>query len=742
MENPKFRCKVIESKDAEEIISEIDTNGEEVRYIEGIRYVKKLMELPLNKDEENKEIEIRDNGVYLITGGAGGLGLIFAKHLANKTNIKLVLTGRSNLTPEKQIKIDEIRSLGSEVIYIKTDISNKDHLQELIKTIYDKFGNINGVIHSAGIIHDAFIIKKTKTQIEEVIKPKIFGIKYLYSSLRDFKLDFIICFSSAAGIFGNVGQCDYAYANSYMNNFAIQNKGIISINWSFWKDGGMKVDKEIEKMVEKTSGILPLQKDNGIKAFNTAIIKSEPEFIVLEGNINKIKKYIEPGKQSTDKKRTIQSAKQDDLLEKIKSDLLKEVSKILKINESDIDIESDLSDFGFDSITFTQFSNKINDLYKININPSIFFEYQTLQSFSKCIIESYSDKLHEFYGTTINTIVDQPESRNKTSSQAIEKRDRFINEESRSLTLIKNNFVKEPIDIINLQKVSKSLKNFKSFLECCSNRKRENLISIETFFLLEKHIYDSAIHMLVTTESGNKIEMFIAGKGQPVLLLPAFGCTIPQWYFQYKNLVNKYKLIVMNFPGVGLSDFIQDISFIGIVNQFIEILNKLEINYPIHVIGTSFGGVIGQYLASTYKDKIASLTLIGSTYQIEGNQGKVSLRERIKDDFENNKINKKYYDMCLKSECSLNISEECFREFMNFSTIDILNQISAQTLIIAGSNDLIFNTNDSHILYKNIKNSIFYEIPDSGHLPNITHHNEVNKKIIEFIESAKKSNKI
>ncbi len=463
LENPKFKYKVIESNNTEEIINEIDADGEEVRYIEGIRYVKKLKELSLDKDEENRDMEIKNDGVYLITGGAGGLGLIFAKYLANKANVKLVLTGRSDLTPEKQTAIDEIISLGSEVLYIRADVSDEENVHELIRTIREKYVSLNGVIHSAGIIHDAFIIKKTKDQITEVIKPKIYGIKYLYDSLEESQTDFFVCFSSIAGVFGNIGQCDYAYANSYMDNFALQNKGITSINWPLWKDGGMKVDKEIEKMFKNTTGIFPLCKENGIKTFNIAIIKSQSQLIVLEGEISKILRSIETVKRNVDEKKIIKPENHDNWLEKLQIDLLKEVSKILRINEADIDIESDLSSFGFDSITFTQFSNKINDIYKISINPSIFFEYQTLQSFSKYIIESYNDTLHEFYGTTINITVNQSGSRNETSSQSIKRRDRFINGNRQHLIFTKYEIVNEPIAIIGMAGIMPQSPNLETF---------------------------------------------------------------------------------------------------------------------------------------------------------------------------------------------------------------------------------------------------------------------------------------
>jgi NAD(P)-dependent dehydrogenase (short-subunit alcohol dehydrogenase family) len=124
----------------------------------------------LSTPVEEEDIPWKDNGIYLVTGGAGGLGLIFAEDITKKTKDgTIILVGRSELDKEKEKRI---KALGTRVLYRQVDVTDKIAVNGLIKEIVTDFGRLNGIIHSAGIIRDNFIIKKTETEFKEVLAPK------------------------------------------------------------------------------------------------------------------------------------------------------------------------------------------------------------------------------------------------------------------------------------------------------------------------------------------------------------------------------------------------------------------------------------------------------------------------------------------------------------------------------------------------------------------------------------------
>ncbi|WP_029191158.1 SDR family NAD(P)-dependent oxidoreductase [Ornithinibacillus scapharcae] len=142
--------------------------------------------------ESNYEMKpsdlIKEKGTYIITGGLGELGMIFAHYLIQKARVRLVITGRSKLVGEKLDKLKELETAGADILYVQADISKKKDVQNLIHKTREAFGTINGVVHSAGVIKDSFILKKRKEEIDAVLSSKVFGTRYLDEELKEEQL--------------------------------------------------------------------------------------------------------------------------------------------------------------------------------------------------------------------------------------------------------------------------------------------------------------------------------------------------------------------------------------------------------------------------------------------------------------------------------------------------------------------------------------------------------------------------
>ena len=180
----------------------------------------------------------KDGGIYLITGGAGGLGLIFAREIANQVpGARIILTGRSVLSGEKQSKLKELEALGVRVEYKPVDVTDKKAVTGLIQEIQAVNGSLNGIIHTAGIIRDNYIIKKTKEELEEVFGPKVSGLVNLDLASKDLRLDFMLLFSSTASM-GSPGQADYAAANAFMDAYATYRNELVESGERQWQDPG------------------------------------------------------------------------------------------------------------------------------------------------------------------------------------------------------------------------------------------------------------------------------------------------------------------------------------------------------------------------------------------------------------------------------------------------------------------------------------------------------------------------
>jgi NAD(P)-dependent dehydrogenase (short-subunit alcohol dehydrogenase family) len=247
-------------------------------------------------------LPLKSQGVYLITGGFGGLGSIFSGYLAKEFLARLVLVGRSGLNADRQKTIEQLKDYGAEVLFLQADVANLEQMQEVIRETKAQFGRIDGVIHSAGVNRDAFILKKTKDEIESVLASKVYGTVNVDLATSQERLDFFVMFSSVVGVMGNYGQSDYAYANHFMDSFAERRDCLVkaqkrfgrtlSINWPLWEEGGMTLSPDDIELLGKQIGICPMSSQDGIQYWEDFLRSDTLQGVALYGIPARIAAYI------------------------------------------------------------------------------------------------------------------------------------------------------------------------------------------------------------------------------------------------------------------------------------------------------------------------------------------------------------------------------------------------------------------------------------------------------------------
>jgi amino acid adenylation domain-containing protein len=222
------------------------------------RFVEMLDPLNLSAAPERRRLQLR--GVYLITGGLGGIGLVVAKHLAREFNARLVLVTRSPLPPEAEWevavndlhqteankqrirKLLEIRAVAGGLLVAQGDVTNLDQMRDVVAGARQHFGKIDGIFHAAGILNDGPLMLKNAEGAARVLDPKVRGTLVLEEALRDAPLSCFVLFSSISSIFPPAGQVDYAAANAFLDAFGLSRKDPVTvINWGAWREVGMTV---------------------------------------------------------------------------------------------------------------------------------------------------------------------------------------------------------------------------------------------------------------------------------------------------------------------------------------------------------------------------------------------------------------------------------------------------------------------------------------------------------------------
>jgi phthiocerol/phenolphthiocerol synthesis type-I polyketide synthase E len=258
------------SKQTEKLIADllaeataVDDRTAVVAYRGRHRWVQDFTQLRLD-EAEGRPASLRDEGVYLVTGGLGGIGLELARYLAAAARARLVLVGRTPMPAREEwdgwlathgegdeigqriLKLRAIEEAGGQVFVAAADVADEAQMSDLLAEARRRFGPINGVIHAAGVPGGGIIQLKTEEMAARVLAPKVAGTRVLERLLADEPLDFFVMCSSRSSVLGGFGNVDYCAANAFLDAFAHYRRAqgdqsVISIDWDAWQAVGMLV---------------------------------------------------------------------------------------------------------------------------------------------------------------------------------------------------------------------------------------------------------------------------------------------------------------------------------------------------------------------------------------------------------------------------------------------------------------------------------------------------------------------
>ena len=396
----------------------------------------------IDPEQSTPSIVFKEQGVYLITGGLGGLGRIFAKEIINQTTkAKVIFSGRSALSKEewsikKQTILGENSSDMDRLDYHQLDIIDSKQVKKLVDVIQTDYAQLNGIIHCSGMILDNFVLNKTADEFKRVLEPKVIGSYNLDLACKDVELDFLVLFSSAVSVTGNLGQADYAAANGFMDQFAeyrnqlVSNKKrtgkTLSFNWPLWKQGGMTIDAASLEMLKSVTGMQPLQTSTGIESFYHGLSMQQSQCLVAEGDLVKMRSiYIvekrhqsESHRVETNNLRVKDEPKEvanlsdsqagsteidgESLTEKTRDYLRQQFAKVLKLSPQKINSQTSLENYGIDSILAMNLTSQLENTFGA-LSKTLMFEYRTIAELSDYFVQTYSQRLAQIFDASVET---------------------------------------------------------------------------------------------------------------------------------------------------------------------------------------------------------------------------------------------------------------------------------------------------------------------------------------------------
>ena len=258
-----------------------DTTDAEVAYRDNHRWVQSFEQI--RSDGFGEQTLLRKGGVYLITGGLGQVGSVFAQYLAREVGARLVLVNRSPADQSRMKTIEELERLGSEVLTVQADVTDEAQMRRAIAQTYERFGALHGVIHAVkGSGRSGYLVPDLdREQAETYFHPKARGLFVLEKVLRGTELDFCMLTSTISSVLGGLGLFSVTATNALVDTFAqrmcqISSVPWISIDWDFWR-----FSEPDERSVVKTFAELGITPDEGMSVFGQLLSPSTSARVII-----------------------------------------------------------------------------------------------------------------------------------------------------------------------------------------------------------------------------------------------------------------------------------------------------------------------------------------------------------------------------------------------------------------------------------------------------------------------------
>ncbi|QGZ37638.1 polyketide synthase PksN [Pseudoduganella flava] len=380
--------------------------NEEVRYGAAGRQVRALEPLHL---PQGGQPPLRHGGVYLVSGGLGGLGYLFSTMLCARYGARVVLTGRSPLDADGEAKLAALRAQGGDACYLQADIAGAEGARQAVAQATVRFGALHGVLHSAGVHHDAFIVNKTRKQMRQVLAAKVQGTLNLDLATADLDLDLFVLFSSVAGVAGNAGQCDYAYANAFLDGFAAERDAAVaagtrhgrtlSIAWPYWQEGGMRLAPDDVALASRRTGLAPLPSDVGLRCWEALLQTDAAQGVVLYGDADRVKAYLTRDTRQASEP-PVSVAEAPALVEATAAYLQEVLGQEIKLAADRIDTQERFDSFGVDSMMIGRMNARLEE----DLGPlpkTLFYEHATIEALAAHLAASAPAALARHLGAAV-----------------------------------------------------------------------------------------------------------------------------------------------------------------------------------------------------------------------------------------------------------------------------------------------------------------------------------------------------
>ncbi|HEU5382931.1 MAG TPA: SDR family NAD(P)-dependent oxidoreductase, partial [Ktedonobacteraceae bacterium] len=388
---------------ANDLVVAYRDNRRWVQRYEAVRLPEKQAETPL----------FRQHGVYLITGGLGGIGLALAEHLARTVQARVVLVGRSGLperqqwqawleshpeqdsTGERIRRVQAIEAAGGQVLVCQADVADENQMRGIVQVTLATFGALHGVFHAAGITNESSfkaVQDLSRDLCETHFQGKVYGTYALQEAVSGIELDFCLLFSSLSATLGGLGFTAYTAANIFLDAFASRynqhaQRPWVSVNWDTWQ-----VREDVHGAFGATVAAFAMSPAEGIEALTRILASGHTHIINSTGDLTaRIRQWIrlESLQEIDDAPTSGEPGAQLVIAEDYEPKIAEIWCQVLGVEQ--VSPHDNFFDLGGNSLVALEVISRLKKAFRMQIPAVALFEAPTVSTLAKYLCPSAPD---------------------------------------------------------------------------------------------------------------------------------------------------------------------------------------------------------------------------------------------------------------------------------------------------------------------------------------------------------------
>jgi acyl transferase domain-containing protein len=357
-------------------------NGRESVVWRGEWYTRALvpLALPRHHGGPGAGTGYRYGGVYVVVGGAGGLGEVWSEYVIRHYGAQVVWVGRRRLDERIERTIRRLAKLGSAPDYLSADAGDPSQLRRVRELVEARYGPVNGLVHAAIVLADRTVAGMSDELFAAGYDAKVRTATALARVFEGVPLDLVLFFSSIVSFTRSAGQANYAAGSVFVDALAHRlatrlRHPVKVVNWGYWGEVGVVADASYRERMAR-EGLGSVRASDAMAALELLLTSPVDQLAFLEADPGRVA-FLDPSPGLT--------LYQDPSSPAGRGDVASVRARLRELANAQIgggieasDDDRELVHYGFDPAGLTELAARISAEYRVNLRQASFIDHPTL----------------------------------------------------------------------------------------------------------------------------------------------------------------------------------------------------------------------------------------------------------------------------------------------------------------------------------------------------------------------------